>query len=474
MRKRVILALCALVMALAMLPVRALAEEPEVYVALGDSTTSGYGLASAETEAFPALVAAERGYELVNLSSDEGVTSAAVLEQLADPAVLAEVQRADVITLTAGGNDLLGALYAFLAEQYAAANPGVALTPEQIIAALTADEPDLALVTALMGYVPQFGASSQAVQALEDFGANLHKIAAAVSAANPDATLLVLSQFNPYGRINNPLATEFVTAFEAAAYNLNAVIAAGAQTGAYAMVDCTAALAAVEESPFNAYFTSVADFNLDFHLNASGHKAVASTVCGALDLAAPDPEPTPDPEPGTGFTDVAEDAWYYDAVQSVASAGIMTGLGEGVFGPGELVSRAQIATILWRLAGEPEATTELLPDCGADEFYSAAVSWALENEIMTGYEDGTFGPADALTREQAATVLWRAEGSPEVEADLSAYPDADDVSEFAQAAMNWAVSSGVISGQGNGALDPQGTCARANIAMILMRMSSGE
>ena len=110
MGKRVILALCALVMALAMLPVRALAEEPEVYVALGDSTTSGYGLASAETEAFPALVAAERGYELVNLSSDEGVTSAAVLEQLADPAVLAEVQRADVITLTVGGNDLLGAL----------------------------------------------------------------------------------------------------------------------------------------------------------------------------------------------------------------------------------------------------------------------------------------------------------------------------------------------------------------------------
>lgn len=468
MRKRVILALCALVMALAMLPVRALAEEPEVYVALGDSTTSGYGLASAETEAFPALVAAERGYELVNLSSDEGVTSAAVLEQLADPAVLAEVQGADVITLTVGGNDLLGALYAFLAEQYAADNPGAALTPEQIIAALTADEPDLALVTALMGYVPQFGASSQAAQALADLGANLHKIAAAVSAANPDATLLVLSQFNPYGRINNPLATEFVTAFEAAAYNLNAVISAGAQTGAYAMVDCTAALAAVEENPYNAYFASVADFNLDFHLNARGHKAVASAVCEALDGAAPEPAP------GPGFTDVAEDAWYHDVVQWVASVGAMTGYGDGTFGPDKPLSRAQLATVLWRMAGEPESSGELLPDCDPDAFYAGAAAWALETGLFTGYEDGTFGPADNITREQAATVMWRAAGSPEVEADLSAYPDADDVSEFAQSAMNWAVASGVISGQGNGALDPQGVCARADFAMILMRMSSGE
>lgn len=468
MRKRVILALCALVMVLAMLPVRALAEEPEVYVALGDSTTSGYGLASAETEAFPALVAAERGYELVNLSSDEGVTSAAVLEQLTDPAVLAEVQRADVITLTVGGNDLLGALYAFLAEQYAAANPGAALTPEQIIAALTADEPDLALVTALMGYVSEFAASPQAAQALEGFGANLAGIVAAVSATNPDAELVVITQYNPYERIANFATVELVDAVDAGVLALNAVIANGTPVGSYTVVDSYGALIVSEENPYNAYFTSVADFNLDFHLNSLGHRLVASAVCEALDRAASEPTP------GTGFTDVAEDAWYHDVVQWVTAVGAMTGYGDGTFGPADPLSRAHLATVLWRMAGEPESSGELLPDCDADAFYAGAAAWALETGLFTGYEDGTFGPADNITREQVATVMWRAAGAPEVEADLSAYPDADDVSEFAQAAMNWAVASGVISGQGNGALDPQGVCARADFAMILMRMSSGE
>lgn len=470
MRKRVILALCALVMALAMLPVRALAEEAKVYVALGDSTTSGYGLASAETEAFPALVAAERGYELVNLSSDEGVTSATVLERLADPAVLAEVQRADVVTLTVGGNDLLGALYAFLAEQYAADNPGAALTPEQIVAALTADEPDLALVTALMGYVSEFAASPQAAQALEGFGANLAGVVAAVSEASPDAELVVITQYNPYERIANFATVELVDAVDAGVLALNAVIANGTSVGSYTVVDSYGALTASEENPYNAYFASVADFNLDFHLNALGHQLVASAVCDALDLATPDPTP----DPGTGFTDVDEDDWYHDAVQWVASVGAMTGYGDGTFGPDKPLSRAQLATVLWRMAGEPESSGELLPDCDPDAFYAGAAAWALETGLFTGYEDGTFGPADNITREQAATVMWRAAGSPEVEADLSSFPDAGDVSEFAQVAMSWAVSSGVISGQGSGALDPQGTCARADFAMILMRMSSGE
>ena len=95
---------------------------------------------------------------------------------------------------------------------------------------------------------------------------------------------------------------------------------------------------------------------------------------------------------------------------------------------------------------------------------------------MTGYESGLFGPADVLTREQAATVLWRAAGSPEVECDLSSYPDAPGVSGFAASAVRWAVSEGVLRGRepepGALVLDPQGTCSRAELAALMMRLSA--
>ena len=90
---------------------------------------------------------------------------------------------------------------------------------------------------------------------------------------------------------------------------------------------------------------------------------------------------------------------------------------------------------------------------------------------MPGYDDGRFGPADDMTREQLATVLWRAAGSPEADADLSAFPDAGSVSEFAEGAMAWAVGAGAISGQGSdGALDPVGSLERAQCATVFYRL----
>ncbi len=182
--------------------------------------------------------------------------------------------------------------------------------------------------------------------------------------------------------------------------------------------------------------------------------------------------------PGRAFADVDPGAWYHDAVDWAVATGAMTGYADGTFGPADALSRAQLATVLWRLAGEPAGSAALPADCGAGEFYSDAVSWALGTGVMTGYESGSFGPADELTREQAATVLWRAAGSPEAECDLSAYPDAGGVSEFASAAVRWAVSEGVISGRepepGARVLDPQGTCSRAEVAALLMRLSGAE
>lgn len=178
--------------------------------------------------------------------------------------------------------------------------------------------------------------------------------------------------------------------------------------------------------------------------------------------------------PSRGYADVDQADWCHDAVDWAVTTGTMTGYADGTYSPADPLSRAQLATVLWRLAGEPEGSAALPADCGAGEFYSGAVSWALVEEIFTGYESCLFGPADDLTREQAATVLWRAAGSPEAECDLSDFPDAGDVSEFAETAVRWAVSEGVLRGQGDGTLDPQGTCSRAEVAALMMRLSVAE
>lgn len=180
--------------------------------------------------------------------------------------------------------------------------------------------------------------------------------------------------------------------------------------------------------------------------------------------------------PSRGLADVVVGEWYHDAVDWAIDAGVMSGYGHvAAFGPSDPISRAQLAQVLWNRAGRPDADASAVgqfPDCSADEFYAEAVAWCSEAGIMTGYEDGDFGPSDEVIREQLATVLWRAAGSPEADTDLSAYPDAADVSEFAEGAMAWAVEIGAVSGQGfDGTLDPVGTLERAQCAMVLYRLA---
>lgn len=172
------------------------------------------------------------------------------------------------------------------------------------------------------------------------------------------------------------------------------------------------------------------------------------------------------------FADVAADDWYYDAVMWAYEQGYMTGYGDdsGTFGPADTLSRAQMVQVLWNYAGQPACVVSTLPaDCSSDGFYAEALSWALQEGYVSGYESGNFGPDDALTREQAVLILWRYLGHPSGDADLSAYPDAESVSSWAREAVAWAVSAGVITGT-EGKLAPQGTCSRAELAAILQRL----
>lgn len=168
------------------------------------------------------------------------------------------------------------------------------------------------------------------------------------------------------------------------------------------------------------------------------------------------------------FTDVAEGAWYYDAVRFASENGLMGGYGNGLFGPNDNLSRAQFAQILFNKEGRPVVNYLMQFDDVADEaWYTEAIRWAASQGIVSGYGNGTFGPNDNITREQLAVMLWRYAGSPAATEKELHFTDADKVSGYALEALCWAVENGVINGYGNGQLAPQGLATRAQVAQML-------
>lgn len=177
------------------------------------------------------------------------------------------------------------------------------------------------------------------------------------------------------------------------------------------------------------------------------------------------------------YNDVTAGDWFTSDVIYVTLTGLMNGTGDG-FSPNNNINRAQLVTVLYRMAGEPEVTGENpFTDVPDGQWYTDAVLWAAENGITDGTSETTFSPNDALTREQMATFLYRfanfEAGEPiEVTGDLSGYTDADLVADYAVDAMTWAVGEGVISGIGNNTLAPDNTASRAQMATVLTRYTA--
>lgn len=179
------------------------------------------------------------------------------------------------------------------------------------------------------------------------------------------------------------------------------------------------------------------------------------------------------------FSDVDASDWYYDAVAYVYENDLMQGVSATRFAPQGSLTRAMFVTILGRLDGVTEAAYpgSSFSDVPTGQWYSAYVQWAAETEIVTGYGNGQFGPTDPVTREQMAVILYRyaqLKGyDTTVSGSLSAFSDAAKVSAYALDAMKWAVGSNLISGTENGALSPQGIATRIQTATILMRFCEG-
>ena len=186
---------------------------------------------------------------------------------------------------------------------------------------------------------------------------------------------------------------------------------------------------------------------------------------------------TEEPAPAEPFPDVDENDWFYDEVVYVYENGLMNGVENNQFAPNTATNRAMLATILYRLAGQPDVSGDLpFTDVEAGTWYTNAVLWAAQNGIVNGVTDTTFAPGNDLTREQLVTMLYRyAEAAGydvSAAADLSGYPDAGKVQTYAQKAMSWAVAEGIVEGM-DGNLNPAGSATRAQIATILMRFCEG-
>ena len=300
MRKRWLSALLCLCLVLSLLPVAAHAQTLESYVALGDSITTGYGLADNE-QSFAEQVSTAGSLTLEDSFAQDGLTSAELLEQLSEEDVKAAVTDTDFITITIGGNDLLGALYGYLAAKYSDAHPEEPqMTAEGIADKLAKlSMSDVNFIQELIGYMPDFGGSTEATTALAAYSANLAAILTSIQNLNPNAQVVVLNQYNPYKQAAenpNPALTivgvdisEVFGAFEAGVTALNGATAAVVNGYANVQVaDVKTVFDKEETNPCNANFSDLDAPSFDIHPNAAGHQLLAGVVGEIVDaLQAP-------------------------------------------------------------------------------------------------------------------------------------------------------------------------------------------
>lgn len=173
------------------------------------------------------------------------------------------------------------------------------------------------------------------------------------------------------------------------------------------------------------------------------------------------------------FTDVNAYDWYYNSVKYVYANNMMSGTDTTIFSPNITTTRAMIVTILHRLDGKPAATASNFMDVEQNQYYTNAVAWASANGIVSGYGNGNFGPNDTITREQMAAILYRYaqyKGYDTTQKNnLSNYIDAKDINAYAVEALQWANQVGIITGVTDTTLVPNGSATRAQVSSILMR-----
>ena len=172
--------------------------------------------------------------------------------------------------------------------------------------------------------------------------------------------------------------------------------------------------------------------------------------------------------------DVEESDWFYEAVSYAVENGLMSGMSEDIFAPNTPLTREMLAVILWNMTDNPEPNG-IAPflDVTSDKYYAKAIAWANENGVMYGYGE-EFGVGEAVTREDFAAILYRYaafKGYDTTQGGMAIreFIDFEQIADYAVEALGWAVNSGIISGMGDGTISPKATANRGQAAVMLMK-----
>ena len=174
--------------------------------------------------------------------------------------------------------------------------------------------------------------------------------------------------------------------------------------------------------------------------------------------------------PSKAFTDLGDKQWYHDSIDYAVENGLLEGTSPTTMEPNATLIRAQLAQILYNIEDKPAVTGEMVfEDVPASEWFYSPVLWANQNDIINGTSATTFEPLEAITRQDLALMLYRYAGKPAVTGDLDGFTDGDQVGDWAEEAMAWAVAEGIVQGDTPTTLNPTGTATRAEAAAMLQR-----
>lgn len=174
--------------------------------------------------------------------------------------------------------------------------------------------------------------------------------------------------------------------------------------------------------------------------------------------------------PSKAFTDLGDKQWYHDSIDYAVENGLLEGTSPTTMEPNATLIRAQLAQILYNIEDKPAVTGEMIfEDVPASEWFYSPILWANQNDIINGTSPTTFEPLEDISRQDLALMLYRYAGEPKVTGDLDGFTDADQVGDWAEEAMAWAVAEGIVLGDTPTTLNPTGTATRAEAAAMLQR-----
>lgn len=313
-----------------------------------------------------------------------------------------------------------------------------------------------------MGKMPKLAALITATfaKAYDQFEENYDVVMEKIHELNPDITVVAVGVFNPFKhfRLSDgsmldlsglaaPIVNRINLHLKALSYKYdNFYYADVVGTETYDM------------NYNDRYFWEY--FGLKVHPTLAGHEFMAQQILGVL------PERGTLP-----FTDVPSDAWYYDDLYYAWFNGLIKGTSETTFEPDATTTRAQAVTVLYRIAGSPNVSglTEPFDDVSDSHWARDAIVWAYENAIIKGYNSTTFGPDDGLTRSQFVAIMHRYAGSPQVSGDLAVFSDSADIPSYFRNSVRWAVANNIVNGYADGTFRPNTVISRAQLAAILAR-----